>query len=247
MKHWILGAAVLLAAYGARAGEVRVAAAADFVPTLTVLAQGFEKATGNRVLISMGSTGKLYAQISNGAPFDVFLSADAKTPKRLVAEGFAVNGSRFTYAVGRLVLWSALPAEVDAHGAVLARGGFSHLAIANPATAPYGAAARQVLAGLGLWHRLAGRIVDGENVGQTFQFVASGNAELGFVALAQVRAEAGAYHGSYWQVPQTLYRPLRQQAVLLTAGAGNPAAVAFYRFLRSAPARSVIEAAGYGP
>ncbi len=243
---WMVGAALLFAAYGARAGEVRVAAAADFVPTLTGLARDFEKTTGNRVLISMGSTGNLYAEISNDAPFDIFLSADAKTPKRLVAQGRAVGGSRFTYAVGRLVLWSARPGEVDAHGAVLARGNFSHLAIADPVTAPYGAAARQVLTRLGLWHTLGRRIVDGENVGQTFEFIASRNAALGFVSLAQVRAEARAYHGSYWQVPQTLYRPLRQQAVLLTAGAGNPAAVAFYRFLRTAPVRRAIRAAGYG-
>jgi molybdate transport system substrate-binding protein len=228
------------------AGEVHVAVAANFAPVLERLAAEFERATGHRVLASPGSTGKLFAQIENGAPFEVFLSADAERPQKLEASGAAVAGSRFTYALGRLVLWSPRPGLVDGRGRVLAGGRFQHLAIANPETAPYGAAARQVLARLGLAERLAPRLVQGEDVGQTYQFVATGNAELGFVALSQVLTPGGTPHGSLWVVPGQFYDRLEQQAVLLTRGKDEPAARAFLEFLKGATARRTIKQAGYG-
>jgi molybdate transport system substrate-binding protein len=228
----------------AQAAEVPVAVAANFAAPLEKLAISFEKASGHHLLISSGSSGKLYAQIIGGAPFEVMLSADAERPTRLEKEGAAVAGTRFTYAIGKLVLWSMDPGLVDPAGAVLGTSRFRHVAISNPETAPYGAAARQVLQGLDLWQRLAPRLVQGEDIGQTWQFVATGNAELGFMALSQVRA-AGKPQGSLWIVPAKLYRPIEQQAVLLARGKDDPAARAFLDFLRSAPARALIEEFGY--
>ncbi|MDD3449969.1 MAG: molybdate ABC transporter substrate-binding protein [Gammaproteobacteria bacterium] len=233
----------LLAATGARAGEVSVAVAANFKATLEEVGAAFTRATGHQVLASSGSTGKLYTQITQGAPFAVLLAADSARPERLEREGHAVAGSRFTYAVGRLVLWSPDPDRVDAEGAVLRDPGLQRLAIANPRSAPYGAAAQEVLEGLGLWDALQPRLVRGENIGQTFQFVASGNAPLGFVALAQVRA--GGQPGSQWLVPQALHAPIEQQAVLLGSGANNPAARAFLDYLRGPEAVAIIERYGY--
>jgi molybdate transport system substrate-binding protein len=233
------------------AAEVRVAVAANFTAPCEEIARAFEKASRHHVAVSSGSTGKLAAQIQNGAPFEVLLAADAERPALLEKDGTAVAGSRFTYALGRLVLWSPDPALVDGGGKVLASGSFRHLAIANPKLAPYGAAAEQVLNGLGLWQRLEPRLVQGEDIGQTYQFVASGAAELGFVALSQIRAaasgDAGAkVKGSQWIVPEASYRPIGQQAVLLARGKDNPAARAFLDFLKGAEARSVIERYGYG-
>lgn len=225
---------------------VRVAVAANFAGTLDRLAEAFEASGGAAVAASPGSTGKLYGQIKEGAPFDLFLSADAERPRRLEEEGVAVDGSRFTYVLGRLVLWSPRPGVVDPEGKVLAAGGFGHLAIANPKTAPYGAAAEQVLRGLGLWEKLAPRLVRGEDVGQTHQFVASGNAELGFLALSQVKADCDSGAASCWLPPPSSYPPLEQQAVLLVAGRDNPAAAAFLAFLRGEAARPLLTAAGYG-
>ncbi len=224
------------------AAELHVAAASNFSPVLEALIPDFAARTGHRVIVSYGASGTLYAQIRNGAPFAVLLSADAQRPQRLEAEGLAVPGSRFTYALGRLVLWSPSPQRVDAAGKVLAGGEYRFLAIANPDTAPYGAAARAVLEALGLWPAVQGRLVQGENIGQTFQFVASGNAELGFVALSQTIGHGG----SRWVVPPDLYPPIGQQAVLLTAGRDNPAARAFLDFLQSETARQQIAGAGYG-
>jgi molybdate transport system substrate-binding protein len=248
-RHLILALVLVTLAAGAgrpaRAADVAVAVAANFTAPLDRLAAAFEKASGHHLVISSGSSGKLYLQITAGAPFEVMLSADAERPARLEKEGAAVAGTRFTYALGKLVLWSRDPGLVDGAGAVLAGGRFRHLAIPNPELAPYGAAARQVLQGLDLWEKLTPRIVQGEDIGQTYQFVATGNAELGFVALSQVRA-AGQPQGSLWVVPAERYRPIEQQAVLLTRGKDNPAARAFLDFLRSAPARTMIQEFGYG-
>ncbi len=235
----------------AAAAEVKVAVAANFTAPCEEIARAFEKASGHQVAISAGSTGKLTAQIRNGAPFEVLLAADAERPALLEKDGTAVAGSRFTYALGRLVLWSPDPKLVDDHGKVLASGSFRHLAIANPALAPYGAAAAEVIDGLGLRQRLQPLLVQGEDIGQTYQFVDSGAAELGFVALSQVRAaasgSAGAKpKGSVWIVPEASYRPISQQAVLLAKGKDNPAARAFLEFLHGGQARTVLERYSYG-
>jgi molybdate transport system substrate-binding protein len=221
------------------AEDVRVAGAANFAAPLQVLGEAFTRQSGHRVVASVGSTGKFYAQIRHGAPFDVLLSADGETPRRLEEERAAVAGTRFTYALGRLVLWSAADNIVDARGEVLRTARFRKLAIANPKLAPYGAAAQQAMTKLGVWSALQERLVQGENIAQTFQFVASGNAELGFVALSQL---AGERKGSRWLVPAELHAPIRQDAVLLKQG---PAARAFLDFLRSATARERIRAYGY--
>lgn len=229
--------------WGVSAAEVRVATAANFTAAMKQIANQFERRSGHRVALSFGSTGGLYAQIRHGAPYDVFLAADERRPRLLVKEGYAVSGSRFTYAVGRLVLWSAKPGFVDSKGDVLERGGFVRLAIANPKTAPYGAAAQQVLEKLRLWHSLQPRLVRGENISQAYQFVSSGNADLGFVALSQVVKIRG---GSRWTPPQSMYHPLQQQAVLLGRGKDNPAALALLAWLKSAAARTTITSLGYG-
>ncbi len=228
------------------AGEVRVAVAANFQTPLKDLAHHFEQATGHSTLISSGSSGKFYAQITHGAPFDVFFSADATRPTLLEQEEFAVPGSRFTYAIGTLALWSSDPAMLNDNGpTVLAEGHFAHLAIANPKTAPYGTAAQQVLVALGLWDRLNDRIVQGENIGQTFHFVFSKNAQLGFVATAQILDPRFNGTGSRWDVPQHLYSPLLQQAVLLMYGHQNEAAKAFLDYVKGPEARTIIEGFGY--
>lgn len=237
---------VVGAAGAARADEVQVAVAANFAAPMRRIAAGFARATGHVALLSYGASGRFYAQIRNGAPFEVLLSADDETPRRLEAEGAAVAGSRFTYAIGRLVLWSARPGLVDGAGAVLRQGGFARLSIANPKTAPYGAAAVETLRALGLHDVLAGRIVQGENVAQAHQFVASGNAELGFVALAQVMQGGAVAVGSAWLVPQSLHAPIRQDAVLLERGRGRPAAIALLAYLRGDAARAVMRDFGYG-
>ncbi|MBN8510374.1 MAG: molybdate ABC transporter substrate-binding protein [Burkholderiales bacterium] len=241
----VLLAASALVAGWAQAAEVRVAAAANFAVPLERIGAAFAAVTGHTLKVSAGATGKFHSQIVAGAPFEVLLAADAGTPERLIAEGHAVPGTRFTYAIGRLVLWSAQPGRVDDQGAVLRSGRFEHLAIANPKTAPYGAAAIEVLQALGLDGALAPKLVTGESIAQAFQFVATGNAELGFVALSQVIAGASP-GGSRWVVPQDLHAPIRQDAVLLRAGAGNPAATAFLVYLKSPAAQQVIRSFGYG-
>lgn len=228
------------------ADEVHVAVAANFAGPFRQIAAGFATATGHQAVVSTGSTGKFYTQISSGAPFAVLIAADDETPAKLINEGLAVKGSSFTYAVGKLVLWSAKPGYVDAKGEVLQKVGFQHLAIAHPKLAPYGAAAMQTLNKLGLADKLAPRIVQGENIGQAQQFVASGNAELGFVALSQVAVPGKPQVGSSWLVPAELYTPIRQDAVLLNAGASQAAAQALLRYLQSDAARAVIQSWGYG-
>jgi molybdate transport system substrate-binding protein len=227
------------------ADEVTAAVAANFTGTLNRLRTDFERTTGHRLVSSFGATGNLYTQIKSGAPFDVLLAADDEHPLRLEREGDAVSGTRFTYATGRLALWSAKTGVVDDRGEVLRRGDFEHLAIANPRTAPYGAAAVQIMRRLGVWERLVPRLVQGENITQTFQFVRSGNAALGFVAYAQVRALPAGQAGSFWLVPAELHDALRQDAVLLKRGVDNKAARAFLDYLRSPAARTIIEAYGY--
>lgn len=235
----------LAAPAAALAGEVLVAVAANVAPLLDRIAAPFTAATGHTVKASAGATGKFHAQIVAGAPFHVLMAADAATPARLVAEGHAVAGTAFTYAVGALALWSARPGLVDDQGAVLARPGSMRLAIANPKAAPYGAAAMQVLAARGLQAAWAPRLVTGESVGHAFQFVATGNAELGFVALSQLMQPGQAPRGSMWRVPASLHQPIRQDAVLLKAGQANPAARAFLDHLRSPGTRALLREHGY--
>jgi molybdate transport system substrate-binding protein len=227
------------------AAEVQVAVAANFAGAMKALAADFEKATGHKAVLASGATGKFYAQIRSGAPFDVFLAADDETPARLDKEGAAVPGSRFTYATGKLVLWSAKPDLVDARGEVLQNGRFAHIALAAPKLAPYGAAAVETMTRLGVLARLAPKFVQGESIGQTFGFVSSGNAELGFVALSQVWEKGKLKSGSAWIVPAELHAPLRQDAVLLVRGKDNAAAVALMAFLKSDAAKAVIRSFGY--
>ncbi|HEX8963065.1 MAG TPA: molybdate ABC transporter substrate-binding protein [Rhodocyclaceae bacterium] len=229
----------------AAADDVPVAVAANFTAPMQSIAPAFEKATGHRLVISYGGTGKFYAQIRNGAPFEVLLAADDETPAKLVKEQAAVPGSQFTYAIGKLVLWSPRPAVVDAGGEVLRKGGFDHLALANPKLAPYGAAAVEAMKALGVLDALQPKFVMGENIGQAHQYVASGNALLGFVALSQVLKD-GRIEGSAWIVPQQYYQPIRQDAVILAKGRGKPAPEALMKWLKGDEARAVIKAYGYG-
>lgn len=239
---------------GAHAAEVHVAVAANFAAPMQQIARAFAQDTGHQAVLSMGATGSFYAQIRNGAPFHVFLSADDETPQRLEREGLAVGGTRFTYAIGQLVLWSPQPGRVDDRGEVLRTGALPRLAIANPRLAPYGQAAMQVLNGLGVAAQWQPRLVMGENIAQVYQFVATGNASFGFVALSQVlvdgrmdgRIEGRIREGSAWIVPPSLHEPIRQDAVLLSRGQGNPAATALLTYLRGDKARAVIRAHGYG-
>ncbi len=224
-----------------------VAVAANFTKPMTEIADVFEKTTGHRAKLSFGSSGKFVAQIENGAPFEVFLSAGDKEIVTLQKNGFAVVKSDFTYAIGKLVLWSAQANLIDAQGQVLSKGGFKHLALADPKLAPYGEAAVEMLKSKKLLEKLTPLFVLGENISQTFQFVSTGNAELGFVALSQVIDNNGKVSsGSAWFIPETLYTPLKQDAVLLKKGEDNPAAVALLKFLRSEPALAIIKKYGYG-
>jgi molybdate transport system substrate-binding protein len=204
----------------------------------------FHEESEHDVLVSFGSTGSHYAQIKNGAPFDAFFSADAERPRLLEGEGVAIAGSRFTYAVGRLVLWSRRVGYVDADGRVLESGTFRFLSIANPDLAPYGVAAREVMIARGVWAQLQGRLVQGTDIGQAYSFVHTGNAELGFVAYAQVKKPGAPIEGSYWLVPESLHAPIEQQAVLLR---DVPAARAFVEFTKSPAALEIIRSYGYGP
>jgi molybdate transport system substrate-binding protein len=226
----------------AQAAEAQVAVAANFTEPAREIAERFERRTGHTARLSFGSSGQFLTQIANGAPFEVLLSADVERPQKAEADGLAVGGSRFTYATGRLVLWSRDPKRVDARGAVLTRGGFEKLAIADPKVAPYGLAALETLQKLGLYDRLRPRIVQGASITQALQFARTGAAEVSFVALSQVVTEKG---GSRWVVPANLHTPIDQQAVLLTTGARNPAAQAFVAFLRTPEARGVIRKYGY--
>ncbi|MDD3328918.1 MAG: molybdate ABC transporter substrate-binding protein [Zoogloea sp.] len=235
----------LLLSQSASAEEVQLAVAANFTAPMQKIAAEFEKDSGHKAKLMFGATGKFYAQITNGAPFEVFLSADDETPARLERDGLAVAGSRFTYATGRLVLWSAREGYVDDKGEVLKKGDFRHLSIANPRTAPYGAAALQTLSKLGLLPALEPRFVQGENIAQTQSFIVSGNAELGFIALSQIFRDGKPGAGSAWLVPANLHEPIRQDAVLLAKGQSNPAAAALLKYLKGDKARSIIKSFGY--
>ena len=232
-----------LAAGNVMAEEIRVVVASNFTDALREIAGRFEMKTQHKVSVISGSTGKHYAQITNGAPFDVFFAADVKRPELLEQQGLALPGSRFTYAVGKIVLWSPDQDYIDTSANVLKQGKFNHLSIANPKLAPYGRAAQQVLKKLGLWNKLQGRMVRGENIGQAFQFVKSGNARLGFVAFSQIKNPDNAIEGSFWQVPESLYDPIDQQAVLIK---DNEAARAFLDFVRQDEALQIIRNFGYG-
>jgi molybdate transport system substrate-binding protein len=231
----------------AAAEDALVAVAANFADTMIQLQPLFEGDSGHRLTLSIGSTGKLYAQIRNGAPFDVLLAADQARPERLVAEGLATPASRFTYAIGRLALWSADPDLLTTDAQQILRQGSFRLAIANPELAPYGAAARETLMALGLYEPLRSRIVMGENVGQAYALVATGNAQLGFLAWSYLLSPRNKLAGSRWDVPEQLYTPIRQDAVLLTRGVNNRAATDLLTFLRSAPAQRVMAKFGYAP
>ena len=233
-------ALLLMLSIPARAGEVTVAVAANFLTTLESLKPGFEAQTGHRITIVGGATGKLAAQILQGAPFDVFLAADDKTPSKVLAGSKGIAGTEFTYALGALALYSADAGRISGDGAVmLQEAAFTRLAIANPKLAPYGVAAEQVITALGAAAQMQGKIVMGENIGQAFAMVSSGNAELGLVALSQVQGQTG----SYWPVPPHLHQPIRQNALLVS---DNEAARALLAYFQSEPARAIIAKAGYG-
>ncbi|WP_432463115.1 molybdate ABC transporter substrate-binding protein [Agarivorans sp. QJM3NY_33] len=232
-------------AFGAYAEGLKVAVAGNFYKPLLQIAAQYHQDTGHRLLISTGSTGKLYAQIRNGAPFEFFMAADQVRPSQLVAEGMALADSQFTYAQGRLVLWSNQNNLVDQQGKVLNNFQLPYLAISNPKTAPYGAASVTVLKNLGLYQQLQPKLVEGQSVGQTFQQVSSGAAPLGFVALSQVYVDGEISHGSAWIVPSDLYQAIKQDAVILKKGEGNPQAKAFLSYLQTPPIQALIKSFGY--
>ena len=227
--------------------EAQVAVAANFAEPIKAIAAVLEKTTGHTLKVTLGATGKLYAQIKNGAPFDVLLAADTTTPAKLEAEGLAQPGSRFTYATGKLVLWSAQVGRVDGQGLVLKAADLGKVALASPKVAPYGAAAVEAMGQLGLTAALAPRLVQGESIGQTFAFAATGNADVGFVALSQVLEGGKLKSGSVWVVPQHLYSPIRQDAVVLKKAATNAAAQALVTLLQSPNVKDLISSHGYAP
>lgn len=238
-------AALIGVATTAHADEISVAVAANFTAPMKQMAAEFEKDTGHKAVLAFGATGKFYAQISNGAPFEVLLTADDETPVKLEKELLAAPNTRFTYAIGKLVLWSAKTGYVDGQGDILKKGDFKHLALANPKAAPYGAAAMEAMKNLGVLESIQPRIVQGENIAQTHQFVATGNAELGFVALSQVFKDGKVTSGSAWIVPAKLYAPIRQDAVVLAQGRNKPAATALMAYLKTDKARAIIKSYGY--
>ncbi len=228
-----------------QAGEVAVAVAANFSAPMQKIAKAFEQDTGHKAQLAFGATGKFYAQIKNGAPFAVLLAADDETPKRSEKEGWAIAGTRFTYAVGRLALWSKQPNFVDDKGEILRSNRFEKLAIADPKLAPYGAAAMEVIQRMGVQPSVTPKIVQGDSIGQTYQFVSTENAQLGFVALSQISIDGRISQGSAWVVPQSLYTPLKQDAVLLKAGKDNAAALALLKYLQSDAVKTIIRGYGY--
>ncbi len=223
------------------AGSTNIAVAANFTDAAKQIGAAFKAKTGDDAVFSFGASGQLYTQITQDAPFEIMLSADDERPKKAVADGLGTPGSVFTYAIGKLVLWSKQPGFV--HGeATLTAAAFNKLSLCNPVAAPYGAAAVQTMKSLKLYETLEPKFVVGANIAQAYQFVDTGNAEIGFVALSQVIDDKA---GSRWMVPQTLYAPIRQDAVLLKKGAGNPAATAFMAFLKGPQAKAIIEKDGY--
>jgi molybdate transport system substrate-binding protein len=233
------------AASAAQADEVQVAVAANFTAPIQAIAADFEKDTGHKLVAAYGATGQFYTQIKNGAPFEVFLSADDTTPEKLEKEGDTVKGSRFTYAIGTLALWSAKEGYVDSKGEVLKKNEYQHLSIANPKAAPYGLAATQVLEKLKLTEATKTKIVEGQNITQAYQFVSTGNAELGFVALSQIFKDGKVTSGSAWIVPASMHDPIKQDAVILNKGKDNAAAKALVEYLKGPKAAAVIKSYGY--
>lgn len=244
LRRLTLACAVLLAG-AAHADEVSVAVAANFTAPMQKIAVQFEKDTGHKAVLSFGATGKFYAQINNGAPFGILLAADDTTPEKIAKEGKGVDAGRFTYAIGQLVLWSKQAGYVDDKGAVLQRNDWQHIAIANPKLAPYGLAAMETLGKLGLTAQVQPKTVLGENIGQTYQFAASGNAQLGFVALSQVMEDGKIREGSAWIVPASMHEPIRQDAIVLNSAKDNAAAKALMDYLKGDKARAIIKSYGY--
>ena len=238
----VIAAAIALPTWAA---EVQVAVAANFTAPMQKIAAEFEKDSGHKAVLAFGATGKFYAQIRHGAPFQILLAADDETPAKLDAEGLTVANTRFTYATGRLVLWSRDDGVVDNQGDVLRTAKFAHIALADPKLAPYGAAAVETLQKLGQWPRLQERVVQGENIGQTYQFVATGNAALGFVALSQVMVDGKVGKGSYWLVPASMHQALRQDAVMLNKAGDTLAATALLAYLKGDKARAIMRSYGY--
>ncbi len=238
----LLGVASVAAA---NAAQVSVAVAANFTAPMQKIAQSFEQDTGHQALLSFGSTGNFFVQIKNGGPFQILLAADDETPARVDKDGLAVANSRFTYATGKLVLWSKQPGLVDDKGEVLRSARFERLAVANPKLAPYGAAAMETMGKLGLVSTLAPKFVQGENITQTYQFISTENAQLGFVALSQVYTDGRIREGSAWIVPAHLHQPIKQDAILLLTGKDNPAANALLAYLRGDKAKAIIRSFGY--
>jgi molybdate transport system substrate-binding protein len=241
-RSFLAALAALFVAAPAFAADIQVAVAANFTEPAKEIAAAFKKATGNNASLVFGSSGAFYTQITQGAPFDVFLSADSDRPAKAESDGVGVPGSRFTYAIGRLVLYSAQPGLVDDGGKVLASGNFNKIAIADPAAAPYGTAAVQTMTRMGVYGKLSKKIVKGTSIAQAYQFVSTGAAELGFVALSQVINESG---GSRWVVPVSMHKPINQQAILLFNGAKKPEAAAFLKFLKGPEAVEIIKRYGY--
>jgi molybdate transport system substrate-binding protein len=244
-RHWMAALLLWATTAAACAAQVQVAVAANMAGPMQKIAADFARASGHQAVVVLGSTGKFYAQVKAGAPFEVLLAADDETPAKLEQEGFAVAGTRFTYATGRLALWSADPSLVDPQGQVLRQAPRGKLAIADPRLAPYGAAAIEALTKLGVLSAWQPHLVQGESIGQAFQFAATGNAALGFVALAQVMADGRIAKGSAWVVPAQLHAPLKQDAVILKPGQANPAAAALVAYLKSEPARATLRGYGY--
>ena len=242
---WFTTAVLFVTAPTGQAATVLVAVASNFTKPMTEIAAEFEKATGHSANLSFGSTGKFVAQLENGGPFEILLAADDKAPQKLEKAGLTVEGSRFIYALGKLVLWSAKPGYVDNQGKILESGEFKHVALADPKLAPYGAAAVELLKNRNLLTKLQPLFVLGENIAQTYQFISTSNAELGFIALSQVIENDKIATGSGWIIPTDQYSPIKQGAVLMKQGAENPAAPALLNFLKSAPALAIIEKYGY--
>ncbi|MBK8815109.1 MAG: molybdate ABC transporter substrate-binding protein [Methylococcaceae bacterium] len=246
MKRLFTLCLLLAFSLNSQAATVLVAVASNFTKPMNEIAEAFTKATGHEASLSFGSSGKFVAQIENDAPFEVFLSADEMNTKKLEESGKGFANTRFTYAIGKLVLWSAKAGVVDEQGKVLSKGGFKHLALADPKLAPYGLAAEEILKNLGLLDKLKPAFVLGENISQTQQFISTGNAELGFIALSQVIGKDGKIgEGSGWIVPDTLHSPIKQDVILLKKGEPNPAAQALLAFLKSPEALVIIKKFGY--
>ena len=241
----LLGVMLFVAMASANAGEVNAAVAANFTEPMKQIVELFQKDTGHTVKLSFGSSGKFTSQIKEGAPFDVFLAADEKNPKLLEKEGLAVEGSRFVYALGKLVLWSAQPGYVDDKGYVLRKGSYNKIAYADPKLAPYGLAAKETLEDMGLWSLVQGKMVTGESITQTYQFATTGNAEMAFIALSQITKDGKVTEGSWWIVPSHLYNPIKQAAVQLSAAKDKDAAKAFLAYLKSEKSVAIIRSFGY--